>query len=208
MARLLAKKLGILYLDTGAMYRAVALKAVKEGLDRQDESALAGMLERTDLEIVFGPQGQAVLLDGQDVTEHLRTEVISLAASEISAHPVVRRRLVQLQRELAGRQDLVLEGRDIGSYVLPDASIKFYLSADPKERARRRLADLRAQGDQETGLDEVLEQIIYRDEQDKNRAMAPLVQAEDAILVDSTGLAIEEVISLLLELVRQRQGQK
>lgn len=208
MARLLAQKLGIPYLDTGAMYRALALKALGEGLDLKDEAAVAAMLERTELAIEFGQADQQVILDGLDVTARLRTGAVSLAASDISAHPVVRHRLVQLQREIARCQDLVLEGRDIGSFVLPDATIKFYLSADPKERARRRLLDLRQQGDQATTLDQLLEQIIRRDEQDKTRQLAPLVQADDAILVDSTGLSIEEVIQHLLELVRQHQERQ
>ncbi len=205
MARLLAERLGILYLDTGAMYRAVALKAVRKKLDRQDEAALAALLQETDLQVELGPAGQKVLLDGQDVTADLRTAELSLAASEISSHPAVRHHLVQLQRQIAASRDLVLEGRDIGSYVLPEARFKFYLNADPEERARRRLLDLRAQGDQTTGLAELLEQINQRDEQDKNRQLAPLVQAADAILIDSTRLSIDQVIELLLEHIQKER---
>ena len=201
IARLLAQKLGILYLDTGAMYRAIGLKAVKTGTDMRCEPAIGSMLARTGLDIVFGPDGQQVMLDGQDVTHDIRTPEVSKAASDVSALPVVRLRLVELQRRIAAKQDLVLDGRDIGTYVLPQASLKIFLTADVRERARRRFNDLQACGDRTVSFEQVLDDVKYRDKQDSERAMAPLRRADDAILVDSTGLSVEEVIGRVLQQV-------
>lgn len=199
IARLLADRLGILYLDTGAMYRAIGLKAIKTATDMRSGTAIGQMLENTDLDIVFGAEGQQVILDGTDVTADIRTPEVSIAASDVSALPVVRLRLVELQRHIAAKQDLVLDGRDIGTFVLPQARFKFYLTADVRERARRRLKDLQARGDRSVSFEQVLEDVCYRDKQDSGRAMAPLKQADDAILIDTTGLSVEEVIGRVLE---------
>lgn len=199
IARLLAKRLNILYLDTGAMYRAVGLKAIRSGISVRDESAVAAMLEKTHLEIVFQETSQRVLLDGEDVSDAIRTPEASIAASDVSALTAVRLALVRMQREIAARQPLILDGRDIGSYVLPDAPYKFFLTADPAERARRRLLDLQARGDQKTTFEQVLQDIEYRDRQDSSRSLAPLCQAADAVLVDTTHLSIGQVVDVILE---------
>ena len=141
IARLLARKLGILYLDTGAMYRAVGLKALRLGISASDQTAVEKMLCDTDLEIVLSDDSQRVILDGEDVSQAIRTPEASIAASDFSALPAVRIKMVELQRDIAGRQSLILDGRDIGTYVLPDATYKFFLTAAPAERARRRLLD-------------------------------------------------------------------
>jgi cytidylate kinase len=199
IARLLAERLGILYLDTGAMYRAIGLKAIKTATDMRSGPMIGQMLEQTDLDIVFGAAGQQVILDGTDVSADIRTPEVSIAASDVSALPVVRLRLVELQRRIAAKQDLVLDGRDIGTFVLPEARYKFYLTADVRERAHRRLKDLQARGDLSVSFEQVLEDVCYRDKQDSGRAMAPLKQAEDAILIDTTGLSVEEVIGRVLQ---------
>jgi len=199
IARLLARRLNILYLDTGAMYRAVGLKAIRSGISVRDEAAVAAMLEHTALEIVFQDTNQRVLLDGEDVSDAIRTPEASIAASDVSALPAVRLALVRMQREIAARQPLILDGRDIGSYVLPDAPYKFFLTADPAERARRRLLDLQARGDLTTTFEQVLQDIAYRDRQDSSRSLAPLCQAADAVLVDTTHLSISQVVDVILE---------
>lgn len=208
IARLLASELGILYLDTGAMYRAVGLKAIRLGLPVRDEAAIAGMLADTRLEIVFVEGGQRVLLDGEDVSTAIRTPEASIAASDVSALPAVRLELVRLQREIAAQQPLVLDGRDIGTFVLPDAPFKFFLTADPAERARRRLLDLQVRGDQRATFEQVLEDIQYRDRQDSSRSLAPLRQADDAVLVDTTSLTIAQVVETILNHIRKVKNEK
>lgn len=205
IARQLANRLGILYLDTGAMYRAVGLKALRTNTDMRSEPDLERMLNQTVLDIQFGPNGQQVILDGVDVTDAIRSSDVSRAASDVSAIPAVRHRLVEMQRCIAEQRDLVLDGRDIGTYVLPDAPFKFFLTADVKERARRRLNDLQARGETNLSLSDVIDEVSYRDQQDSSRSMAPLKQAEDAILIDTTGLTIEEVIGRVLEQLRPQQ---
>jgi cytidylate kinase len=203
IARLLAERLGILYLDTGAMYRAIGLKALKTGTDMRSEQAMAGLLAQTNLDIHLTPHGQQVILDGADVSADLRTPDVSRAASDVSALPVVRLHLVAMQRQFAAAYDLVLDGRDIGTYVLPQASDKFFLTADIDERARRRLLDLKRRGDQAATLEAVLADVRYRDKQDSERALAPLCQADDALLIDTTGLSIEEVVNLVAARLKQ-----
>ncbi|NLV47143.1 MAG: (d)CMP kinase [Clostridiaceae bacterium] len=205
IARQLANRLGILYLDTGAMYRAVGLKALRTNTDMRSEPDLERMLNQTVLDIQFGPNGQQVILDGVDVTDAIRSSDVSRAASDVSAIPAVRHRLVEMQRCIAEQRDLVLDGRDIGTYVLPDAPFKFFLTADVKERARRRLNDLQARGETNLSLSDVIDEVSYRDQQDSSRSMAPLKQAEDAILIDTTGLTIEEVIGRVLAQLRPQQ---
>lgn len=202
IARMLAKRLGILYLDTGAMYRAVGLKALRQGVSVRSDEAMAAMLEQTSLDILFQDGEQRVILDGEDVSQAIRTPEVSRAASDVSALPAVRLRLVDLQRQIACQLPLVLDGRDIGTYVLPDAPVKFFLTAEPAERARRRLLDLRARGDHTATLAEVQADLDYRDAQDSQRSLAPLCQASDAILVDTTGMTQEKVVRTVLEYIR------
>lgn len=204
IARRVAEALGILYLDTGAMYRAIGIKAVAQGLSPKDEAAIGAMLESTDLDIRFVAGTQEVWLDGVNVSEAIRTPEASRAASNVSTLPVVRRALVDLQRQIASRQSLIMDGRDIGTHVLPDARHKFFLTASVDERAHRRLLDLQNRGNQTATLDEVRADIEYRDRQDSERAFAPLRQAEDAILVDTTNLSIEEVVQTILGLIETR----
>lgn len=206
IARLLAQKLGILYLDTGAMYRAIGLKSLRLGVDRRSEPAMAAMLDQTDLQIRFVDQQQQVLLDAEDVTNLIRSPEVSIAASDVSALTVVRIRLVDIQRRIASAQDLILDGRDIGTYVLPAASHKFFLTADTGERARRRLLDLRARGDQSSTLEQVQDDMAYRDLQDSSRALAPLRQADDAVLIDTTGLSVDDVVAIVLEHISLQGG--
>lgn len=207
IARRVAEQLGILYLDTGAMYRAIGIKALNLGLPAKDEAAVGTMLQSTDLDIRFVNGTQEVWLDGVNVSETIRTPEASRAASDVSTLPVVRRALVDMQRKIASRQSLVMDGRDIGTHVLPDARHKFFLTASVAERAHRRLLDLKNRGDATVTLDEVKADIEYRDRQDSERAFAPLRQADDAILVDTTDLSIEEVVQTILDLIAARQRQ-
>jgi len=196
VAKLLASRLGIRYLDTGAMYRAIGLSAVRNHVDVYDFSAVSDLIKKVDVQVKYENGAQAVYLDGENVNGLIRTEEVSMAASAVSAVPEVRIKLVELQREVARGQSVVLDGRDIGTYVLPDAEFKFFLTATAEERARRRTLELQGRGlpaDYET----VLKQIIERDHADSTRAFAPLKQAEDALLVDSTGLEIDEVLRIM-----------
>lgn len=204
IARRVAEQLGILYLDTGAMYRAIGIKALQQGLSPKDEPAVAAMLKTTDLDIRFVDGAQQVWLDGIDVSEAIRTPEASKAASDVSTLPVVRRSLVDIQRSIAGRQSLIMDGRDIGTYVLPDAPHKFFLTASIDERARRRLLDLQNRGNATATLDEVKADIEYRDQQDSQRSFAPLKQADDAILVDSTTMTIDEVVATIISLIEKK----
>lgn len=204
IARRIAEHLNILYLDTGAMYRAVGYAALSRGISPRDADAVLAMLADTDLQVTFVDGSQHVIINGEDVTGRIRTPEMSRAASDISALPCVRLYLVERQRALSQVQPLVMDGRDIGSYVLPDAPCKFFLTASPDERARRRLADLRRAGDQDSTLETVLADILYRDQQDSTRAMAPLIQAADAIRIDTTRLTIEQVVETMLACIRER----
>lgn len=194
IARKVAEHYGILYLDTGAMYRAMGWKALQSGISPSNESSVSSLLKVTDLDVRFIEGEQKVFVDGLDVSELIRTPEMSKAASDISALPCVRRHLVELQRKIAHKQPLVIDGRDIGTYVLPDAPWKFFLTASAEERAQRRLLQLRSKGDVLTTFDQVQADIAYRDEQDSSRKLAPLRQAEDALLLDTTHMKIEEVV--------------
>lgn len=193
VAKMLAKKLNMVYLDTGAMYRAAALKAEQSGIATDDAENVAKMLSAINIEITAGSDGQKVYLDGKDVSEEIRAHRISKMASDISALPCVREYMVRRQRELACERDSVLDGRDIGTVVLPDADYKFFLTASLEERARRRHAELLAKG-QECDYETVKSDIAARDYNDSHRAVAPLKKADDAVEIDSTGLTPEQVI--------------
>lgn len=199
IAKRIADQLGILYLDTGAMYRAIGLKALQQGFSPKDEIAVGDMLQQTQLDIRFVDGFQQVWLDGQNVSETIRTPEASKAASDVSTLPVVRRHLVELQRDIARRQSMILDGRDIGTYVLPDALYKFFLTASLEERAHRRLLDLQNRGNTAATLAEVKADIEYRDNQDSQRSFAPLKQAEDAILIDTTTMSIDEVVDTIIK---------
>lgn len=204
IARRIAEHLEILYLDTGAMYRAIGYAALNKSISPRDAVVVEEMLQSTTLTIQFMEGTQHVILDGQDVTSLIRTPEMSRAASDISALPCVRHYLVARQREIAAVQSLVMDGRDIGSYVLPDAPFKFYLTASPDERTRRRLQDLHASGNHAATHETVLAEILYRDQQDSTRAMAPLVQASDATLIDTTHLSIDQVVQMILTTIDEK----
>ena len=204
IAKLLAKKLGILYLDTGAMYRAVGLKAVENGVDISDEDAVKKMLDSTTVDVKICDSVQRVYLDGQDVTGRIREHRVSKAASDISAVPCVRDKMVELQREIASRCDTVLDGRDIGTFVLPNAEYKIFLTASVAERARRRYEELKAKGEDCT-LESITADIEKRDYNDSHRALAPLRKADDAVEIDTTDLTIEEVADKLTALIGGKQ---
>lgn len=199
VARILAEKLGILHLDTGAMYRAIGLKAIRQGIRPDDEIAVSQMLAATHLDVRFADGRQQTLVDNEDVTADIRTPEVSRAASDVSALPAVRKALVEIQRRIASGQALVLDGRDIGTYVLPAAPYKFFLTASAEERARRRMLELQEKGDAKADFAEVLQEMQYRDQQDSQRKTAPLCQAKDAVRLDTTGMNIEQVVSAILE---------
>lgn len=196
MARRLAADLGYTYVDTGAMYRAIGLYARRAGVDTKDADAVAALLPQVRLDIRLQDGAQHILLNGEDVTEAVRAEEIGMAASDVSAHPAVRAFLLDTQRNLAASRDVLMDGRDIGTVVLPNATVKIYLTASADARARRRLAELLKKGKQ-TDYATVLADIEQRDYQDTHRAVAPLRQAEDAILVDTSDIGIEESFALL-----------
>lgn len=196
MARRLAADLGYTYVDTGAMYRAIGLYARRAGADTKNADAVAALLPQVKLDIRLQDGAQHILLNGEDVTEAVRAEEIGMAASDVSAHPAVRAFLLDTQRDLAASRDVLMDGRDIGTVVLPNATVKIYLTASADARARRRLAELLEKGKQ-TDYATVLADIEQRDYQDTHRAVAPLRQAEDAILVDTSDIGIEESFALL-----------
>ncbi|MDD2214431.1 MAG: (d)CMP kinase [Oscillospiraceae bacterium] len=203
VARSLAQHLGFIYIDTGAMYRACALKAFRNHLNLMDPAAVQTLLDQTRIEIGHEQGEQVVYLDGVPVTAELRLPEISRLASDISKLPACRSKLLGLQRELAGRQNVVMDGRDIGSFVLPQADLKIFLTASAEERARRRQAQLQQQGITED-YNQILKELLYRDRQDSERAIAPLVQAADAVLLDNSHLSQPEVIDCIMQLLRQR----
>ncbi len=202
VARALAGRLGFFLLDTGAIYRAVALSAARAGVAFSDGAKL-GEVARA-LPIRFDEAGR-VWLGAEDVSQAIRTPEMSQGASTVSAHPAVRDALLDLQRQLAARGRCVVEGRDIGTVVLPDAPVKIFLTASAEVRARRRYDELRARG-ADVDYDATLAEVRVRDERDTNRAVAPLKQAADAILVDSSGLAFDEVLARLEQIARTRLG--
>lgn len=199
IARRLAERLGFTYIDTGAMYRAVALWALRQGAGLTDMHRLEQLALAAEIELAPG----RIRLNGEDVTEAIRTQEVAGAASQVSAIPAVRRALVAKQRAIGERTSVVMEGRDIGTVVFPEAEVKIYLDADPEARVRRRLADLRAQGDAVSEA-ELAAQMRERDQRDSTRRDAPLAQAPDATYVDSTPLSLEEVEEAILRIVRAR----
>jgi cytidylate kinase len=199
-ARSLAQHLGFEFLDTGAMYRAVALAALRAGINLHDESALAGLVAGLRLQM---PPGGRVLLDGEDVTVLIRTREVTAATGAVADSPAVRRRLVQMQRDIAQGRNMVCEGRDQGTIVFPNAVCKFFLNADPLERARRRQREMEARGER-VELEQLLREQEIRDQRDAARDLAPMKPAADAILLDSTRLTPKQVVEAMAAEVRQR----
>jgi cytidylate kinase len=206
-ARMLARRLGFLLLDTGAIYRSLALLAHERGSAWTDAPALAQLA--ASLDISFAPsntgEGQIVRLGGRDVSEIIRTPLVSDGASQVSSFPEVRQALLALQRDLARRGGYVVEGRDIGSVVLPWAPLKFFLTASPEERARRRHEELAARG-LPSDLEATLAEIRERDRRDETRAVAPLIRASDALLIDTSHLSLDEVVDRMESIARERLG--
>lgn len=203
LAKGVAKKLGIMYLDTGAMYRTCAVAAIKAGVDPKDNDSVSKLIESMKLEVKFIDGVQHMILNGEDVTAILRTPDVSKAASDISALPVVRTSMVNMQRDIAKSETFVLDGRDIGSNVLPDAKYKFFVTASAEVRAQRRLLEDKEKGNSTQTYEEVLADIKYRDLQDSTREFAPLIQTEDAILIDTSNITIEQTLEALLSKVNE-----
>ena len=203
VAKEIAKALGILYIDTGAMYRTVGMACLKKGIDPADEGAVVASLDDLDMKIFPEAGGQRILLDGEDITSHIRTEEIGKAASSVAAYQKVREKLVEIQQGLAKEQSVIMDGRDIGTKVLPDAEVKIYLDASVEERAKRRVGELEAQG-KTADLEIIREEIAPRDYQDMHRENSPLCRAEDAVNVDTTGLDIPAVTEKLLALIAEK----
>lgn len=202
VARALAQRLGFRYVDTGAMYRSVAWTAIRAGVSISDESAVGDVARELDVEFVPGSGGQRVLVNGEDVTEAIRRPEMSEASSIVSAHPAVREAMVALQRRMGAAGDVVMEGRDIGTVVFPDADVKVYLNASLDERAGRRFRELQGRGEAVTHA-EVRSALEERDLRDSTRAHSPLRVAPGAIVVDSTGMAVAEVVDEILRRIER-----
>ncbi len=206
LARMAAAKYGLVYVDTGAIYRCVGLYTYSKGVDSKDPEAVSALLGDIDIEITYDENGvQRMILNGEDVSDDIRMPPISIYASDVSAIPAVRAFLLDMQRSMAVRYDVIMDGRDIGTVVLPDAGLKIFLTASAKARAQRRLAELKQKG-VKTTFKEVLQDINYRDKNDSTRAEAPLRQADDAILLDTSELDLEESFSALSQIIKDKLG--
>jgi cytidylate kinase len=203
LAKRLAQDLGFTYLDTGGMYRALALKVLREGIDISNDGSVTELIGRTDIDLVATDGKLKVLLDGEDVSHEIRTPEVSQMASKASALKVVRRWMLVLQRGFGRRGNVVAEGRDIGTVVFPDAEVKIYLDATVQERARRRVEELRKAGRQ-VSLDETLREMGERDKRDSERDLAPLRKANDAIAIDSTSLDAEALAQRVMQQIRKK----
>lgn len=201
IARRIADEMNFIYVDTGAMYRAMALYFIRNGIRPEDREKISEKCKNADITICHVDGEQVVLLEGENVNELIRTEEVGNMASVSSVNPEVRRKLVELQQRLARRTDVVMDGRDIATCVLPDADVKIYLTASSAVRAKRRYDELRAKG-VECNLEKIEQDIIERDERDMNREISPLRKAEDAVLVDSSDMTIEEVVEKIIGLCR------
>ena len=203
IAKLVAAKKNYIYVDTGAMYRAMALYLYRNGIDADDSAAISSRCGEPDITIEYRDGEQVVLLNGENVNSQLRTPQVSDMASRSSVNPDVRQKLMELQQELARRENVVMDGRDIGTVVLPDAQVKIFLTASVEVRAKRRYLEEIGKGMQ-ADLDEIAVQIKERDERDMNRPVAPLKQADDAVLVDTSDLTIDEVVEKILAIIDEK----
>lgn len=208
IARAAAAKFGFIYVDTGAIYRTIGLATKLRGVDAGDSAAVIALLPKLAIELSYNEAGkQVMLLDGANVSRDIRLPEVSMLASKVSAIPEVRAFLVEMQRDMARRHDVIMDGRDIGTVILPDADLKIFLTADVHARARRRYAELAAKGSSDS-FDEVLADMIKRDEQDTERAAAPLKAAEDSVLLDTSELSLEESIDAVCRLIRESCGRE
>lgn len=204
MAKRLAAELGFLYVDTGAMYRTIALYACRKGVDKEDRATIVSLLPEIRLDMAYGEDGtQQMLLNGENVSGLIRTSEISMYTSQVSAIPEVRAFLLEQQRSIGRSRSILMDGRDIGTVVLPEAQIKIYLTAAPEARADRRWKELHAKGEPDT-YEAVLKDVVQRDWNDMHRDVAPLKQADDAILVDTTEYDLEGSYQLLLNTIKER----
>lgn len=205
LARLLAQQLHFVYVDTGAMYRSIGLFACRAGIPVEGIQQIIPRLGEIAIQIEYVGGVQHIFLNGEDVSEAIRTEVISRYASAVSALVPVREFLLQLQRDLAAHSNVIMDGRDIGTVILPDAQVKIFLTAAPEERARRRFLELEAKG-QPVTYDDVYRDLLARDEKDMNRAAAPLRPAADAVLLNSTQYTLEEVLAQMKKIIGEKTG--
>lgn len=206
LAKSLASTLKFLYVDTGAIYRTIGLYAFQSKIQPEEKQAVIAFLPQLSVQILYGEDGlQHMILNGQDVTKEIRLPEISMYASVVSAYPEVRHYLLEMQREFARKNNVIMDGRDIGTVVLPDADVKIFLTASPEARAHRRCLELQQRGTAEA-YEKVLKDILQRDRQDSSRATAPLKQAEDAVLLDTTELSFEESKAELLGIIKEKTG--
>lgn len=203
IAKNVAKELSFLYVDTGAMYRAIALYFLNNGIDYTQETTVSPLLSDISVTLAYEKGEQQIFLNGENVSGSIRKEEVGNTASVTSAYPSVRKKLLSLQQEIAGQQDVIMDGRDIGTCVLPDAPLKIYLTASVETRARRRFDELTAKG-VSCSMEEICADIKERDDRDMHRAISPLCQAKDAILVDSSDMTISQVTDRIVTLARER----
>ncbi len=204
-AKRAARELSFMYVDTGAMYRTIALGLLRGSVDIEDEGALASALQEMEISLRYENGEQEVYLNGENVSELIRTELVSDMTSRSSAKPIVRAKLTRLQQDLAGRENVVMDGRDIGTAILPHADLKIYLTASVQTRAERRYLEQVRKGEP-CSLEQITEDIRERDYRDMHRETAPLSQAADAVLIDSSEMTVEEVADRILDLVNERRG--
>ena len=204
IAKKIAKQLGFIYVDTGAMYRAMALACIRNNVNKDDEEAVVAVCSGINVTIAYEGDAQIVMLNGENVNGYIRTEEVGNTASAISVYKEVRLKLLELQRNLAKENNVIMDGRDIGTYVLPDAFVKIYLTASSRTRAERRCLELKERGI-EVDIDEVEKDIIDRDYRDMHREIAPLSQAEDAVLVDSSNMGIDEVVEHIIKIIEDKK---
>lgn len=205
IAKRVARELGLIYVDTGAMYRSIALYMVRNGVDGNDMNAVLDRLDEVDVTIRYKNGEQQVVLNGENVNAWIRTEEVSQMASKTSVYPKVREKLTDLQLKLAKDYDVIMDGRDIGTHILPNADVKIYLTASTKIRAQRRFLEL-TEKKIDCNIEEIETEIIERDYRDMHRETAPLKQADDAVLVDSSDMSLEEVVNSIISLINKVRG--
>jgi len=202
VAKTVAEKLNFRYIDTGSMYRSVAWKSLQKNTAFRDEDAVADIASKVKIDLIPGKDGQLVFVDGKNITDQLKVEEISRGAAIVAAQPMIRDIMTTQQRKLGQQGKVVIDGRDIGTVVFPQADKKFFLDADPKERGRRRFIELKGKGQSgSTDLPTIIKQIIQRDHEDRSREIAPLKQAKDAILIDTTHLSVDQVVEKIIQII-------
>lgn len=204
IAKAVAKKLGFVYIDTGAMYRAVAVYAIEKGIEITEEALTDEILDKIEIDIAYGDEGQKIFLCKKDVSSRIRMPDASIGASNVAVIPRVRLKLVELQRKLAEKGSVIMDGRDIGTYVLPDAEVKVFLTASVEERAKRRFKELTEKGTA-ADFEVVKRDIEYRDKNDSEREFAPLKRADDAVLLDTSDMTMDEVIEKMIEIIGEKK---